>query len=382
VRERRAPTGLRRSLTVVAVGVAAIAAGVAVVALLRGVDAASVVRGIVLFARIPALLFLTGSLVATADDVRRLSLGFVVGGVALIGNGVYTTVTTGDERFTAATFGRNGFAIALLSVTIVGAGLAFATWRWPPTGRRAAIGLGTAAIAAACLYGASATGTRMAFILLIIAAIGAAILHPRPITRRAVARMAIVAATTAAVLAASVAFTVAGARTVSVATDPGTTIDVVTDPGSLPSSSEIRTRGQFWDLAVQMARAEPLAGVGPFQWNVRRYVLDPEGPEIIVDAHNSYLQIGAEYGLVTLGAYVLLLVVALAIAGWWLIRSRARRIEIGWAGLSLAIAAFAYPLAELTNSHFFNVRMGGLGWLLIGATVAVATVSVRANAHD
>ncbi|MCI0583585.1 MAG: hypothetical protein L0227_11980, partial [Chloroflexi bacterium] len=33
VRERRAPTGLRRSLTVVAVGVAAIAAGVAVVAL-------------------------------------------------------------------------------------------------------------------------------------------------------------------------------------------------------------------------------------------------------------------------------------------------------------------------------------------------------------
>jgi O-antigen ligase len=126
-----------------------------------------------------------------------------------------------------------------------------------------------------------------------------------------------------------------------------------------------------------MARAEPLTGVGPFQWNVHRYVLDPKGPVIVVDAHNSYLQIAAEYGLVTLAVYGALLAHAMLIIGLSVLR-RERRARIGWAGIGICVAAFTYPFAELTNSHFFNVRLGAVGWLLIAT--AVTLVAGRASA--
>ena len=84
--------------------------------------------------------------------------------------------------------------------------------------------------------------------------------------------------------------------TVSVITEPDTTVDVVTDPGGEPTETEIRSRGEFWNLAIQMARADPLTGVGPFQWNVVRYDWTRTGPVVVADSHETYLQIAAEYG--------------------------------------------------------------------------------------
>lgn len=383
-REGRRPEGWARRLTIVAMAVAAVAASTALFAMSRGVDTTSVVRGIVLFARIPALFFLLGALRGEHGDATRLTGAFVVGGIALIGNGLYTTFTTHVDRFTAATFGRNGFAIALILVTMVSAGLAFRHWPGLRGRGRLVVPLVAGAVAGACLFGASATGTRMAFLVLVGAAAAAVVLYPRRIRFPEVARILAVGAVTAGILAASVLWTVAGGRTVSVVTDPGNTIDVVTDPGSLPTESEVRSRGQFWELAIQMARSEPLTGVGPFQWSVRRYELDPTGPVIVVDAHNSYFQIAAEYGVITLGAYVILLGLALAVSAFSILRRSARE-ALGWAGLGVVVAAFAYPIAELTNSHFFNVRVGAVGWLLIAAAVALterATAASRQPAAD
>ena len=376
-REGRRPTFWVRRLTILATVLTGAVAAIALVALSRGVEPAAVARGVVLFARIPALFFLVGALEDRLGDGSRVAAAFVLGGVALVGNGVYTTMVTGEDRFTAATFGRNGFAIALILVTIVAAGVAFRGWnalRSMPTGPLALV---AASVAAACLFGASATGTRMAFLILLGASAAGIVLYPVRIGAAQALRIVAVGVVTTLVLAASVAWTVAGARTVSVVTDPGTTIDVVTHPGDLPSYSEVRRRGQFWDLAIAMARAEPLTGVGPFQWNVQRYVLDPDGPVVVVDAHNSYLQIAAEFGLVIVAMYGVLLAVEMLIVGLSVLR-RGHRARIGWAGIGICVAALAYPFAELTNSHFFNVRLGAVGWLLIAT--AVTLVTSRASA--
>ncbi|MBA2382053.1 MAG: O-antigen ligase family protein, partial [Chloroflexi bacterium] len=173
------------------------------------------------------------------------------------------------------------------------------------------------------------------------------------------------------VLAASVAFTNAGGRTVSVFTEADKTVDVVTDPGNTPTESEIRSRGQFWTLAVDMAIDRPLTGVGPFQWNVERYERDPGSPVVLADAHQTYLQLAAEYGLVVAALYVLLLT-SVGLVILWRVRSRSERSRLGWAGMGIVLASAVIPLASLTNSHIINPRNGPLEWLLLGAALALA----------
>jgi O-antigen ligase len=175
----------------------------------------------------------------------------------------------------------------------------------------------------------------------------------------------------AVVLVASAVLTTAGGRTISVITDPDTTVDVVTNPGDSPTETEIRSRGQFWDLAIQMAKSRPLTGVGPFQWNVVRYQLDVKGPVAVADAHNSYFQVAAEYGFVVLAGYLALLGSAVAFVAWQLRRQAVRR-RLGWAGLGVAISALVFPMADFTNSHLFNIRNGLVEWLAIAVAVSLA----------
>jgi hypothetical protein len=36
------------------------------------------------------------------------------------------------------------------------------------------------------------------------------------------------------------------------------------------------------------------------------------------------------------------------------------------------VAGLVYPLAEITNSHLFNVRTGAFGWLLLAGGAMIA----------
>ena len=141
---------------------------------------------------------------------------------------------------------------------------------------------------------------------------------------------------------------------------------------TVAEGSEVRSRNQFWSLAIQMAEAHPITGVGPFQWNIQRYILDPKGPKVVADSHNAYLQIAAEYGIPALLLYGLILAAALfvIVRGAW--RGRLTRRE-GWAAAAIATAALVYPLGELTNSHLFNVRNGAFGWLLIAVALVMSS---------
>jgi len=373
LREGRRPGMLVRRLLLGAAVLWLLATAMSVLALAGGVEPAAVVRGIVVFSRIAALIYLAGSLAGEIGDGSALALAVALGGVGLVGNGIYTTLTHETDRFTASTFGRNGFAIVLVLATLVSAGLAFRTWSWlRPRAARSVVPIGAALVAAACLFGSAATGTRMSLVVLAAACVAAVVAHPAPLAGRTIRQAIVVGVVMVVVLGSSAFLSAGGLRTISLVTKPGTTVDAVIEPDTVAEGSEVRSRNAFWALAIQMAREHPVTGVGPFQWNIQRYVLDPKGPKVVADSHNAYLQIAAEYGFPTLLVYVTLLASALllVVRGAW--RGRLARRE-GWAATGLAIAALVYPLGVLSNSHLFNVRNGAFGWLLIAIAVVLAT---------
>ena len=377
VREARGLGRIGRPLVLVAI-VAAVLATLAVAAAAAiGVPAGALVRGLILWWRIVALIYLAFALRAHLEDGRLLGLAIVAGGVILLGNGVYTTVTGDLDRFTAKTFGRNGLAVALTVVTVIGTGVAAALWSRAEAARDRWLAIGAASIAALCLFGMSATGTRIAFMMLLLAGVAALVLYPGRLGRRAIPGIALTVAVGVAVLAGSVLLTSAGGRTLSVVTDLDTTVDVVTDPGGTPTETEIRSRGEFWDLAVRMALDDPLTGVGPFQWNVVRYLMDPSGPVVVADAHQTYLQVAAEYGLPSLALYLLLLV-AIVSAMVPSLRSIRERERIGWAGIGIVVGSGIIPIAAMTNSHIISPRNGPTEWLLLASAAAICVAAREA----
>jgi len=362
MRDRPDVRGWSRIMAI-AVVVAVAATATSIVAAWNGVDPLAAVRGIAVFARISALLFIAAGTAGSwrVDDLCR-AVG--VGVVALLANGVYTTASSDLPRFTAATFGRNSLAFALVAAAVVVAGFCFERgWR---SGRARADAPAAALVAGAALLGALATGTRMALVLFGLAIV-VAILHARGRSLRAVTKpVAFTALAVMLVAAAAVVGTAGGSRTLSFLTGAGTGSGSLLDPNVIPGDPEVQSRTEFWSLAVRMTADSPLAGVGPFQWNVERYAISPETPVVVADPHNAYLQIGAEFGLIVLVAYVALLV-TLQLTIHWRLWRWTRHGPAPWTVIGMAAATAIYPFAEVTNSHLFNVRMGAFCWLVMAS---------------
>jgi O-antigen ligase len=355
----------------VGVALAVCAAVSALVAVAGGVDPWAGVRGMLLIARLPALLYLSRALLSGRQDLSRIAIACAVGGIVLIGNAVYTTSVTGDPRLTASTFGRNSLAVALVLIAIVSGALMLDRIGRPGEGRRWwSLTLGAGFVAGLAIFAAVATGTRMSLFVLIAAGMVGLVANRGWRKRAGVERVAAVAAAVVLIVSTSAVLSAEGGRTLSLFTDPGTTVTAVTDPGSLPSYSEVRSRGEFWDIAIKLAEAHPLFGVGPFQWNFERYAMTTYEP-VVADAHNAYLQMAAEFGIPTLGIYLLL--IALVVGRIFVqLRDERSGLATSWLVVAFAAAGLAYLGTDLTNSHLFNVRVGGFGWLLIASSLAIA----------
>jgi hypothetical protein len=122
-------------------GVALLASATATLAMAGGVDAAAGLRGIVTFARIPTLLFIVFALRMHLRTGALLSVSVAGGLLSLLANGIYTSGTEGLTRFTAATFGRNGFSMALVACAL--SAPAPASGRGTAEGRMAGLRSGT-----------------------------------------------------------------------------------------------------------------------------------------------------------------------------------------------------------------------------------------------
>lgn len=367
--QRRWHSSLHRRVLLGAVAVAVIGAIAAVTTVaLREIEPLAAVRGILTLARIPALVYLATSLLSLDPHGLRLSVAGALGAVGLIGNGIYTSAVEEHVRFTAATFGRNGLGMALVVTGLLAGGAAIQSLRGE-LDRRLTIPLGL--VAAGAIYGSIATGTRMALIALIIGTVSAVVINRSWWSWQRVRHLAVGIVAVVVIVVVATVTTAGGARTVSTVTDIENTIDTVTNFEDQPEYTEVRMRGQFWALAMEMVKEAPLTGVGPYQWNILRYDYDPGSAKLVANPHNVYFQLAAEYGIPTLIAYLVLL----SSVAIMVLATQLRNDSISaraWTASLIVGCAAAYPVTELTNSHLLNVRLGAVGWVLLGTVLAFA----------
>ncbi|HEX5466485.1 MAG TPA: O-antigen ligase family protein [Candidatus Limnocylindrales bacterium] len=335
--------------------------------LLSGVDLGAVARGIILFGRLAALLALTDLLADAVGDASRIGLATAAGGIVLLANGAYTTFTQSTDRFTAATFGRNDFGVALILVALICLGSMLALRRQRREVHHTALFWAVTLVCGGLLFGATATGTRAALLALAIGLVVALLINRTWLNRSGLLVVATFGLFIALMIGSASVLTSAGARTTSVLTDPGASVGAFADPPD-DTPSEIRSREDFWRLAMIMIRDHPLTGVGPYQWNWQRYELDPQSPTVVADTHDAYLQLGAEYGLPSLALYLALIAVCLLT----FLKDAVRRSPIAsaWTATACVSVACAFFLADVTNSNLFNGRTGTFAWLIIGAGIA------------
>lgn len=151
------------------------------------------------------------------------------------------------------------------------------------------------------------------------------------------------------------------------------------DPEDLPAGLETSNRAHvalFW-AALRMIVENPLFGVGPL--NFRSLSTSYTGLDIANIAHNSFLEIAAEFGLPALGVFALLLAATLRMLGRAARggdSSQARAIA-GWAeGLRSGLVGF------LVSGCFISAQYEKILWLTVFVTITLGALAERRAALD
>ena len=133
-------------------------------------------------------------------------------------------------------------------------------------------------------------------------------------------------------------------------------------------------RPMIWQAAINMIKAHPIVGVGTntFVRVYAKYCLftdpfgrDPLGPY----AHNQYLHLTAELGIVGLTVFaLLLLVVGRTVARGLALRSNAPAQAM--VNIGLGAGLIGYLIAGLFESSLFHARGSVMFWFMIGLLMA------------
>ena len=294
--------------------------------------------------------FLVATALVSARTVRLVAFAFVAGAliavvVGLSGHGLTTTADALDlakrRRFSGGAGDPNYLAAGLVAAIALAAGLAASV-------RDALAKLGLAAAITALAVALAATESRGG-ILGAAAALVAALVLARGRRAQTVAVAVVVVAGAGAFFLASPA-----------ALHRATSFDAGGDG-----------RSELWRVAWRMSEDHPLAGVGIANYPVqsRNYVREPGSlrfVRIIVDeplvAHNAYLQLLAEAGVVGLALLASVVAACLAAA----VRAAGRFDALGDAGMAtLARAAAVAMVGFLVSSTFISDTTDKRLWIVL-----------------
>jgi len=147
-------------------------------------------------------------------------------------------------------------------------------------------------------------------------------------------------------------------------------------------------RTDIWTIGWRMVQDQPVlgVGVGNFQTASIHYLLEPGGidrDEFIVDsptvAHNTYLHVLAELGIVGLALFLAIILVSLRSA------LRAARTFCARGGPDMELlsrAVFIGLIGILVADFFISEQFSKLLWLLLGAGPALLAIAWRAYEVD
>jgi O-antigen ligase len=132
--------------------------------------------------------------------------------------------------------------------------------------------------------------------------------------------------------------------------------------------ASMQTRTELWSRALALILTFPITGIGPGQLPI---VLDrwyfpvyAEGETFIIHAHNLFLQLAVEHGVIAAGCVMWMLAV-IAIAAVRAYR-RGRTLADSSLALGLLAALAAYCTFGLTDAIAFGARGGMLFWVVLG----------------
>jgi O-antigen ligase len=146
-----------------------------------------------------------------------------------------------------------------------------------------------------------------------------------------------------------------------------------------PEDYALIERMVHWQVAGNMFLASPITGVGIGNFNVLFNTFGVQGwPYSRGHAHNYYLHLLAEVGLVGFTGYMIMIITAFAVAYRALRRLRARNDLYGEAVVIGALGILATFVAHnfFENLHALNM---GIHW---GAALALFTLVFRPTARD
>jgi O-antigen ligase len=308
-------------------------------------------------ARYALVLFFFPAVFAAVQTRREaiVVMGAMV--LAAAGSTLYELVAAGSSgpRFSGPTADPNTFAAVLLPAAILGAALS--NRRVAISGRSRFV-LGFAS--ATALGGVLATESRGAIVAIVV------VLVALPLVAGHWWRPALALSLTAlAVALTSIAI-------------PGSPIVGAFQSRGLGTSG----RSDLWTIASRMIEANPIAGVGVgnFRRTSAQYLLRPgvmSRSQYILDtplvAHNSFLQVAAETGIVGLGLFIGIIAVSVASA-WAAARrfeqARDHGLELIARALILAIIAILTTLVFLSYTDY-----GRPLWILLALGPALLAIA-------
>lgn len=298
------------------------------------------------------LLFLPFVLVAVRGQRElRIVLYAVAGSLILVFPYALRQMIRFESRLGVGLYETNYFAAILVLVIP----LAFALALQQPPGPKRWRWLGGATVLLGMLF---LTASRGGFVGLLVAAM--VFVYRR---RGALGALAVLAALVVAVFV--------------LPTDLGTRAlaSLFQDPAELPPGLEQSNRAHaalFW-AALRMIADNPVFGVGPARFKeLSTLYTDPDVPAHI--AHNTFLEIGAEFGLPVLAVFLLLVLAVLRTLGraMRLRGSPGARQLAGWAeGLRAGLVGF------LAAGLFISAQYEKVFWVIVFLTIPIEALTRR-----
>ncbi|GGG39009.1 hypothetical protein GCM10011414_05430 [Croceivirga lutea] len=120
-------------------------------------------------------------------------------------------------------------------------------------------------------------------------------------------------------------------------------------------TNSLRTRLDLFDTSIQMASKNPISGVGPGLWNLLKNEYKPKGkfPNVLLDSHNDYLAMVAQYGFI-LTIFLSLFVFYTPFKNFHKIKGKLEPIHF------LFVINFAMGIAAWSNAGFFKHQIAAV----------------------
>jgi len=135
-------------------------------------------------------------------------------------------------------------------------------------------------------------------------------------------------------------------------------------------------RRLHWQAAINMIKAHPLIGVGinTFPLNYTRYKISSDTMTGWY-AHNAYLNMAAEIGLIGLGIFILML--GTIIRNWWRSYKKIDTADLQAFSLGIFGGFIGYLVAGILESNLQYSNLAVLFWFSLGILVAMINLQVQ-----